>query len=480
MKKFATMIAFVVVFALVAVSASALTLNSATIGDDDQDRIKNASQTFTVTNNESSTVTVTFASTADSKYNVRFEPTTANLTAGQSTSVKVIADIPLDFNAVETSQSSSNFLEETAFVIGQIQGKISGVVAASADLKLQAANQLKIKKARLDCGSKTESLDDGDKVENLKPDMKCSLEVEVENNFAENDDEDSSGNDLKIGDIEFDTVDIQIEVDDSDFDVDEDEDLDGLGSDDEDTVSVDFDIDEDVDDGTFTMDVFVSGRDDNGATHGEHWEIRLEVERLTHDIQIRSPSLSPLRISACDGGELRVTSRVANFGKRDEDEVAVELSIPDLKFTKRITDIELDEDDGTSVNFVADVPANSKAGVYRATLNTFFDNTAPSNSEALEFTVDKCEEEQSVTTTEQQGTDTTQTGQTGTTTQSGSQTTAPGATGAVAVPRARVSGTGFTEGSGYLWLLGGLGVVMLVIIVALLVVAFRKPKQDMM
>lgn len=478
MKKFATMIAFVALFALVAVSASALTLTGATIGNDDQDRIKNASQSFTVTNNESSTVIVTFASTADSKYNVRFEPSTVTLTASQSASMKVIADIPLDFNAVETSKSSSDFLEEKAFVIGQIQGKISGAVAASADLKLQAANQLEIKNARLDCDSKTESLDDGDKVENLKPDMKCNLEVEVENNFAENDDEDSSGNDLKIGDIEFDTVDIQIEVDDSDFDVDEDEDLDGLNADDEDTVNVDFDIDEDVDDGTFTMDIFVSGRDDNGATHGEHWEIRLEVERLTHDVQIRSPSISPQRISACDGGELRVTSRVANFGKRDEDEVAVELSIPDLKFTKRITDIELDEDDGTSVSFVADVPANSKAGVYRATLNTFFDNTAPSNSQALEFTVDKCEEEQSVTTTEQQ-IDTTQTGQTSTTTQTGSQTASPGATGAVAVPRARVSSTGFTEGSGYLWLLGGLGFVMLVIIVALLMVAFRKPKQDM-
>lgn len=478
MKKFATMIAFVALFALFAISASALQINSATIGDDDQDRVKNASQTFTVTNNESSTVSVTMASTADSKYNVRFEPTLVNLTAGQSTTVKVIADIPLDFHAVEASSSASDFMEEKAPVIGQIQGKISGSVAASADLKLQAANQLKIKKARLECGDKTESLDDGDKVENLKPDMKCSLEVEVENNFAENDDKDSSGNKLKIGDIEFDTVDIQVKVDDSDFDVDEDADLDGLDADDKDSASVDFDIDEDVDDGTFTMDVFVSGRDDNGATHGEHWEIRMEVERLTHDVQIRSPSISPLRISACDGGELRVTSRVANFGKRDEDEVAVELSIPDLKFTKRITDIQLDQDDGTSVNFVADVPADSKAGVYRATLSTFFDNTAPSNAQALEFTVDKCEEEQSVTTTEQQ-TDTTQTGQTSTTTQTG-QTASTSATNAVAVPRARTSSTGFTESSGYLWLLGGLGVVMLAIIVVLLVVAFRKPKQDMM
>jgi hypothetical protein len=475
MKKFATMIAFVALFALFAVNASALQLTSPTIGNDDQDRIKNVSSTFTVTNNDTVSITATFTSTAEAKYNVRFSPSIVNLTAGQSTPVTVTADIPLDFNAVETAKGAS-FLDEKSFVIGQIQGRIGAVVAATADLKLQAANQLKIKKARLECGTKAESLDDGDKVENLKPDSQCSIEVEVENNFPQDDDEDASGNELKIGDIEFDTVDVELEVDDSDFDLNEDEEIDGLGADDEDTVDVDFDIDEDTDDGTYTLDVFVSGRDENGATHGEHWEIRLEVERLNHDIQIKGQTISPDRIDSCEGGSVRVTSRISNMGKRDEDDVAAELSIPELKFTKRVDQIELDEDDSTTVNFIADVPAGTKPGVYRAVLSTFFDGTAPSQSQALEFSVDKCEEEPSVVTTEPQ------TGQTGTTVQTGTQTTTPtGATGAVAVPRARVTSSGsFTQSAGYLWLLGGLGVVLLIIIIALVAVAFRKPRQEML
>jgi hypothetical protein len=476
MNKVATVLALVALFVLAAASVSALQVGSATIGNKNQDRIKNVSTTFTVTNNDTTTVTVTFASTADSKFNIRFEPATVNLTASQSTSIKVIGDIPLDFHAVEPSSSASDFLKEKAFLIGQIQGKIGTTVAASADLKMQAANQLEVKKARLECGTKAESLDDGDKVENLKPDTQCTIEVEVENNFPEDDDEDASGNDLKIGDIEFDTVEVSIEIDDSDFDVDEEEDLDGLGADDEDEVSIDFDIDEDVDDGTFTMDIFVEGRDDNGATHGEHFEIRLEVERLTHDIQIRAPSLTPERLSACEGGEVRVSSRVANFGKRDEDEVAAELAVPELKFTKRVDQIELDEDDSTTVNFAVPVPANAKPGIYRATLSTFFDNTAPSNAQALEFTVDKCEEEESAVTVEEGQT---QTGATGTAVQAGTQTTTQtGATGAAAVPRARVrSAGGFTDSPAYLWLLGGLGVVMLIIIIALFVFAFRKPRD---
>ncbi len=470
MKKFATMISFVALFVLLAVSASALTISGVTIGGENQDRIKNVSTTFTVTNNETSAVSVSFASTADSKYNVRFEPSTVTLTAGQSQSVKAIADIPLDFNAVDTVKSSADYLKPVAFKIGDIQAKVSTTVIATSELKMQAANQLEIKKARIDCEGKTKSLDDGDKMEDLKPDTTCSLEIEAENNFASDDDEDDAGNELKIGDIEFDTVTARALIDDSDFDVDEDQDMDGLSADDTDSVTVDFDIAEDVDDGTYSMVITLVGKDENGAWHGEIREIRMDVVKLSHDIQIRSPSISPTSVSACDGGTVRIVSRIANFGKRDESDVAVELSVPDLKFTKRVSDIELDADDSTSVNFIVEVPAKAKPGIYRATISTFFGGTAPSNSQALEFTVEKCDvpEVAVVTQVQQNATVAPQTG---------TQPTG----GAVAVPRARVtSSSGFTDSPAYLWLLGGVGVVMLIIIIVLLVVAFRKPRTDVL
>jgi len=480
MKKFATMIALIALLVLAAVSVSALQINSATIGTDTQDRMKNVSKTFTVTNNDTVSETVTFVSTADGKYNTRFVPASVDLTPGQSTSVQVIADIPLDFNAVEPSSSSTDFLKAKPFSIGAIQGKIGGVVQASADLLMEATNQLNIKKAHVDCGDKTQSLSNGDRVKNLEPDTKCTIEIEVENRFSKNDQEDANGNGLKVGDIEFNTIDIQAKTQTSrDLDVNEDDSIDGLSADDKDSVTLSFDIAEDVSEGTYTVDLFVKGRDDNGAFHGEHWDIKLEVKRLTHDLQIRSASISPQRISACDGGQVHVNTRLLNMGKRDEDAAAVELDVPDVKYSKKVTDIALDKDDSTSTNFAFEVPAKTKAGLYRATLNTFFDNTAPSNSQALEFTVDKCDEEQQNVSMVIQPS---QTGQTGSNAQTGSQQTAPtSSSGAVAVPRARVSSTGgFTDSSSYLWLLGGLGVVMLVIIVALLMVAFRKPRQDIM
>ncbi len=479
MKKFATMIALIALLVLAAVSVSALQINSATIGTDTQDRMKNVSQTFTVTNNDTIAESVTFASTADGKYAVRFVPASVDLTPGQSTSVQVIANIPLDFNAVEPASSLTDFLKAKPFVIGAIQGKISGVVQASADLLMQAANQLNIKKAHVDCGDKTQSLSDGDRVKNLVPDTKCTLEIEVENRFSKNDQNDANGNGLLVGDIQFNTIDIQAKTQSSrDLDLNEDDSIDGLSANDKDSVTLSFDIAEDVSEGTYTVDIFVKGRDDNGAFHGEHWDIKLEVKRLTHDLQIRSASISPQRISACDGGQVHVNTRLLNMGKRDEDSAAIELDVPDVKFTKKVEDITLDKDDSTSTNFAFEVPAKTKAGLYRATLNTFFDNTAPSNSQALEFTVDKCDEEQQNVSMVIQP----QTGQTGSNAQTGSQQTSPtSSSGAVAVPRARVSSTGgFTDSSSYLWLLGGLGIVMLVIIVALLMVAFRKPRQDIM
>ena len=302
--------------------------------------------------------------------------------------------------------------------------------------------------------------------------MKCSLEVEAENTFSSNDEEDIDGNELKIGDIEFNTATAKAKSTDSDLDLDDEQDIDGLAADDKDSATIDFDIAEDVDDGTYTVVITLIGKDDNGAYHGEIREVRLDIVKLSHDIQIRSPAISPTSVSACEGGTVHIVSRVANYGKRDEDSIAVELSVPDLKFTKRIDQIELDSGDSTSVSFVFDVPAKARAGIYRATLSTFFEDTAQSNSQTLEFTVDKCETAEEVVVVPPQQNTSTVTPQTQPTTPQNS---------AVAAPRARVVSSGsFTDSSGYIWLLGGVGVVLLVIIVALLFVAFRRPRQEML
>lgn len=483
MKKAATIFVLLALTLLMTVSVSALQVSVPTIGDDRQDREKNISTTFTVTNNGTTTLNgITFTHTAATKFNIRFSPTVLNLSVGEeSPPVTITGDIPTDFNAVESNKAASDYLKEKAFIIGQLTASASGQ-SATADIKMQAVNQLEIKKATLECsargetsaiGSVRKSVDDGDRVKDLKPDMACSVRVEVENNFPEDDDEDELGNDKRIGDIEFDTADVTVEIDDRDFDVDEEENADGLGANDEDEVNVDFDIDEDVSDGTYKMLIFLEGRDENNAIHGEKFEIRLEVDRLNHDVQIRSLGVNPDTISACTGSTITLNANVLNLGKRDEDEVAYELSIPELNIKQREELFsELEEDDSIGVSIIASVPANTRAGVYRGSFTTFFDRIAPSNTRAVEIVVEKCEDDEPVVTTEPTQTGT-QTQPTQTTTQPAQTTGAAG----VAVPRTRVTSSGFAASSGYLWLIGGLSVVMLVIILALLAVAFRRPKQ---
>lgn len=494
MKKATTIVLLLALTILMSVGVSALQITSPTIGDDNQDRVANVSTSFSVTNNGTSTVTVTFSHTADAKFNIRITPSSANLSAGETKTFTITGDIPLDFDAVEKNPSASDYLKEKAFVIGQLTAS-AGTDSVTTDIKMQAVNQLRIDDAKIECvergrsvsgldaqtqqlGKKRESLDDGDDVENLRPDMDCTLEVTVENRFSDDDDKDQFGNDLKIGDIEFDDVDVEIEIDDPDFDEDEDERINSLNADDKDEVSIDFEIDEDVDDGTFDMEIRVFGKDDNGAFHGEKWEIDLEVERFTHDLQIRSLSVNPTRISACTGGTVKVSSGILNLGKRDEDEVAVEAEVPDLNILERVELFEeLDEDDsiGTSLKF--DVPKGVREGVYRGTFTTFFDKVAPSNTASFELTIDKCVEEKSVEVVEETKPETSAGSQAQPTQTTTSSPTSTAGSAAVAVPRQRVRSQGFTESPAYLWLLGIASVVLLIIVIALLAVAFRKPKQ---
>jgi len=279
--------------------------------------------------------------------------------------------------------------------------------------------------------------------------------------------DDSDANNQKIGDVSFDTVDIKLDSSDSDIDVDEDDDIDGLDAGDEDSITADMEIDDEADDGSVSIDVRISSRDDNGALHGEQLDFRLEIERLSHDVQIRQISLTPASVSNCEASSVKLSANILNGGKRDEDEIAIETTAADLSFSKKIENIELDKDDSTSATFDIPVAKNAKAGVVRVDVKTYFDGTAPSNSGSVELTVSSCggAEEPDVTTTEE-----------------------PKKQATVIVPQAPVTPSGqaqaapkksssFTESKAYVALLAVLSVLIAAAIVAIVVMMVRK-KRD--
>ncbi len=460
MKRIAVLMLLIALFA---VGATAVQISNPTIGDDDQDRVKNVAATFTVTNNNSVDMTGVSFSLAggaeSSKYALSFSGP-SSIAVGKTETYTVNGTIPLNHDAVDSS------LDEKALKIGTVT--VTGTVgtatdSASSDIFMQAINQFRIKKARVDCGSKSETVDDGDKVENLKPGDSCTLEIEIENKF-DNDDR----NNQKIGDIEFTSIDINIDSSDSDVDIDEDSDVDDLGADDQDTITADIDIDEDANDGAIRIDVEIRARDENGALHGEALSFRLEVDRLTHDLQIRRLQLSPSTVTNCGASVAKLDVSLLNQGKRDEDEAAVEVTVDQFSFNERIDDIELDEDDSTAVSFSIPVPASAKEGVARVDVKTYFDVLALSNSGSVELVINKCDEDDDepvvvpppVNTGDRQST--------------------------VVVPQAPVTSSGgqaqaapkrsssFTDSQAYVALLVVLSVLIAIAIVALVVLLVRK------
>ncbi len=458
MKKITSLTMLLVFVMVLAVGASALQISTATIGNEDQDRVDNMSTTITVTNDGTTALTgVNMQFIGDSKYNVRFDPATFNLAVSGQQIVTVTGDIPLNFDAVVKQSSDSNFLDETPFKIGTVKAYTTGV-DATADLNMQAVNQLKIKKVTAVCEDKTERLKDGETFEELSPDMQCSITIEFENTFNDND-----RDDLRIGDVEFDPLYIEVESTDSDLDLDEDDDT-SLNADDKDEMSFEFQLEEDVDEGKYPVEIRVYAIDENDAYHGEMWTVKFEVDRMKHDIKIKSASLSPVEVDNCQDQRINIDASVINLGKRDEEGVVVQAIIPDLDIEKKISNIELDEDDSERVSFSLQIPKDTESRVYSVELNTFFDTTALSNTKRFDFVVNKCEQPVDDTTT--------------TTTTDTTTTDTVEATGATTTARVRSSGASFKDSPGYIWLLAGISVLLAVIVIVLLVVLFRKPFEE--
>lgn len=443
---------------LFAAGASALQLSTAAIGSADQDRVKDVSTTVTVTNDGTAAVNDIIMSFAgDSRYNIRFSPSTFNLSAGSSQTVTVTGDIPTNFDAVIKQASDANFLKATPFKIGTVKAA-SGSVEAIADLNMQAANQLQIKRVTAVCGDNSERLEDNEAFEDLSPDMACSITVEFENTFNDDD-----RDDLRIGDVEFDPVYIEVESTSSDLDLDEDDDT-SLDADDKDEMTFEFDIEDDTDEGKYSIEIRVYGADENGAYHGELWTIKFEVERLKHDIKIKSASLMPTQVSSCQEGKINVDATIINLGKRDEEAVIVQALIPDLNLEKKSLALELDQDDSERVSFSFTIPKDAESKVYTLELNTFFDSTALSNTKRFDFVVEECKQEETTAVSEDKTTTVT--------TQD-----VPATTGTTTA-RVRTAGSSFKESPAYIWLLAGISVLLAVIVIVLLIVLFRKPLDE--
>ena len=318
---------------------------------------------------------ITFASGfSASDLNINYTWPKTTLAPGESISLPITVRFPQKLDAVDNSQvrisplvATINFAATPAVSGGTVTGK--------SLIQEKAENDLRFKTVKVLHGDKSETVKDGDKVDNLKAGESVSFEIEVENKFSDK-------QDVKLEDV---TVKV---LSDSDLDIDEDESINDLSANDKDTVKLDSVIDDTADDGTFDVVISVDGTDEFGAKHGEKMTVRFEVKRKSHEISIESMSFNPPSVT-CESST-RLTTHIKNTGRRDEDDTYVRVSVPELSFGAISDRVSLDKDDETTVGFNIPVPANTKPGSYRVSVDTYYDTGTSSSTDAQLLNVGQC------------------------------------------------------------------------------------------
>ncbi len=380
MKK--AMLAVIMIFAFVLATAAsaALVVSSPTLGSKTTERGTTVSSTFTVQNTaaNASVTSLTQSNNVNAKYNLSITGLPSFLNASQTQTVTISALVSKDHAAVNAA------LKEVALSIGTftISGTESGAAISSpaTAILLQAENQLELKKVRVTVsGGKSDTVDDGDKVDDLKPGDKLNIEIEVENKFSNDDD------------VDFDSASVEVKSDDDDdVDVDDDEDID-ISSDDTEIVKFsDLEVEDDASDGTVKVVARVSGNDDNGAFHGQEIEFKLEINRESHEIRVDSTTLRPTTV-LCEGDRtVRADVRVTNIGRNDEDDVVIEADAPGFSFNERKNLGSLDEDDSGAASFVIPVAKTVKPGAYQLSVNTYWETSIRSDAKSFTVVVAEC------------------------------------------------------------------------------------------
>ncbi len=359
---------FLGIFFLLVLSSVALAdliISDVTIGgpgqrrsNPDEDVNETITATFTLTNDGATTVTnlVFDTSGIDAKYAVQFIGLPTEIVNGTSIQVTIQGYVPIDLDAVDGNGN------KIAVELGTMTVDGTGADPVTANVYMEARNRLIIDKATITWNGEDERVDDGETIEDIKPGQDVEVLLEIENLFDDSDDED------------FDIEDVEAEIDiDDEFDVDDDsKDVGDISPEETEEVTFNMEVESDADDGTYDLEIIVTGEDENGARHGERWVIDLEINREKEDIRIKTAEFLPETVS-CDR-DVRLEVKIENMGSRDSDEIVLSIEGDDIDYKQKLVDIDLDTEDDYSRTFNIEIPEDAEAGIYLFSVKTFFDS----------------------------------------------------------------------------------------------------------
>ena len=362
-------------------------VSSLLLGSSNQERNKTIYAEFDVKNigTNQAITGINVSSTAESKYEVMFSLDNSNFASSVS----------LNLNALETKKVYVKGIipitEESGMrSIGLIKLDASGTAYdKDITLKVSPLSVLSISDMRIIHNGDKDNVDHGDAVKDIRPGAELRVEVELKNNLDDVDLEDA-----------FFTATIE-GIDDGD---DEDEDSDDFtirpGRKKKDTVTFDIPLDADED----TYDLVIEAEadeEDSNAKHTVTATVYLEIERKSHEINIKKAELRQSALKC--NRETFLDFRIKNTGSKDEDEIKYTIKNDELGLNVQKKDIELssdydDDDNEYSKSELITVPVDTKAGTYTIDINVYYDDTFIGDTKQLELTVEDCVKWQEVPT----------------------------------------------------------------------------------
>jgi hypothetical protein len=273
--------------------------------------------------------------------------------------------------------------------------------AISANLAL-ADNQtggLFVNELDVKVGSNTDSDLDNDTTinEKAKPGDIIEFTIELENTFEddENCDKDNADdkNECEIEDIQ---IEVTIkEIDDGD-DLDEDSgDKFEISESDTKTKTISFELPEKLKSGSYDVIITVEGENTgNSSGYLTEWELKLDVEKKKHDIQITKYELIPEKIE-CATISTTLDIELTNYGDKTEDDVIIEVLNSNLNIKERASNIEMGKDYDKDAQYEKSIQILfeeefSVEGIYPLTINVYFDDDKLDDQKTIDLIIGEC------------------------------------------------------------------------------------------
>ena len=249
-----------------------------------------------------------------------------------------------------------------------------------------ADNSTKLDITKLDVtvdGSSDKDLTNGELIsKDAKPGSTVKVKVKVENMFT-------SDEKLEIQDV---LVSGTIEgIDDGD-DLEEEGNEFDLRQGRSKTETLTFEIPKKVDEDEYTLTIIVEGEDENNTLHELEWDLRLEVKKEKHAIEIEKTSLRKETIGCDEATTLEI--KATNYGRDDEEDVTVEIVSSALEIDLKEEEIELTNDlfdeDSTYERTVTIKADGMDAGTYPIEINVYYDGDRLDDSKSVNLVIKEC------------------------------------------------------------------------------------------